>query len=177
MDRDKKLRRYKVMKIRDLREATFAKDNYAGHRYMDGKVNVTVGWAIFEGPEEDCVNFGPSWRSVRALPFGTIGELMEAIDEGKIKGNIPSDVREEIEDKGMDKKPLSIVDILHLPDDFEIGYKYCHRLVWHVDPEDDLEIEVIYIFHDKAKDENTKKAHECRRMYPKVGRKPRAGSK
>ena len=97
-------------------------------------------------------------------------------DDGEIVQHYTPEVLADIHVEKLsefEKNGLGISVLLYcFPDDFDLPFKFCHRLLWSDEWEYGGDIEqCVYYFHNTAKDEYTKSANGCKAMHTKPKKK------
>lgn len=149
------------MKIRKLRELVTGADKPLRMRYeygmrpgatfIDDGIRFDEGWVVFEEPGKD---------DDPRRKYYTVGEFVEAVDNGVISGHIDDGLRESLNEISKSSLTISVL-ISCFPDDFEIEYKNCHLLYFRNDPEDYCSYDIEYYFHNGLKDAYTRRADIC----------------
>ena len=165
--------RRRTMKIKTLRENITGSENNCrnkyvhetrvGKRYLDSGIDFIQGWCVFEGTP----SYDEHW--MYGCNAFTVGEFIQAIEDGLIKTELTDEMKEQL--KEFRDYGLGISVLLYcFPDDFELPFKFCHRLLWSDEWEYGGDIkQCVYYFHNAAKDDYTRSANGCKSM----GRKPK----
>lgn len=163
------------MKISTLRENItgaekncrnkYVHETRSGNYYLDSGIGFIQGECVFEGT--------PSYDE--HLMYGcmcfTVGEFMQAVEDGLIKTELTDETKETLRE--FENYYLEISVLLYcFPDDFDLPFKFCHRLLWSDEWEYGGDItQCVYYFHNTVKDDYTKSANGCTAMNRKPQKK------
>ena len=159
------------MKISTLRENItgsekncnnkYIHETRVGKRYLDSGIAFIQGWCVFEGTP----SYDEKWMH-RCNPF-SIAEFIQAVEDGQIKTELSDNTKETLKEYGDYGLAISVL-LYCFPDDFEVPYKYCHRLLWSDEWEFGGDIkDCVYYFHNTGRDDYTRSAKNCKPMHLK----------
>ncbi len=159
------------MKIRTLRENITGSEKNCrnkyvhgtriGQKYVDSGINFIQGWCLFEGT----TSYDKYWM-YRCKGF-TVGDFIYAVEDGLIKKTLTDEAKEKLDEFRNYDLEISVL-LYCFPDDFELPFKFCHRLLWSNEWEYGGDIDqCVYYFHNTAKDDYTTSAHDCKSMNRK----------
>jgi chromosomal replication initiation ATPase DnaA len=162
------------MKISTLRESItgsekncrnkYVHETRSGKRYLDSGIDFVQGWCVFEGTP----SYDEHW--MYGCKGFTVGEFMQAVEDGLIKTELTDETKEKLRE--FENYGLGISVLLYcFPDDFDLPFKFCHRLLWSDEWEFGGDIkDCVYYFHNTGRDDYTRSANNCKPMHLKMNR-------
>ena len=163
------------MKINTLRENItgsekncrnkYVHETRSGKRYLDSGIDFVQGWCVFEGT----TSYDEHWAY--GCKGFTVGEFMQAVEDGLIKTELTDETKEKLSE--FEAYGLGISVLLYcFPDDFDLPFKFCHRLLWSDEWEYGGDItQCVYYFHNTGRDDYTRSANNCKPMHIKSKKK------
>lgn len=149
------------MKIVDLREKItgstkvpknpYVHNTSPGQYYIDDGIRFIQGYIVWEVTGMD---------SRFHIRYQNFGSFLKAVDDGEIKSGISDEFRKFLSEN--EEVTMTATSMLYLfPDDFEMPFRFCHRLIWYTDPGYSTEADnCLYYFHSTGRDDLTRDAHE-----------------